>query len=414
MSHPESSASLPAGKNIVANSRRLPAHAAAAGQLPPPVLLLAVQLLSNVPPNDAQIADLSQAVLDQTATLVPGGASLAVALAAGNLFQVRIGIFSRRPDAGERAAAEAALAALELTTSVIPLRNLAIFVTLGLLDSAADAELPGLRNDAGDDAEITDIDVRFDAAKGDLVTELTFVRDGLFDGPWVATLTDNPLRTDLAGPQVGGEPRHRFACGPATVEVRGGLGRRRLERKLQERQPTGVLSALLERLQITTLLLGPNLGDPADPSDDQPPQAAELSWFAVERRADGVRLKGGLGLRPRSPEIRSIQPARLLALKTQPSLSVRLRATLADFREPLTFNWTLPQGGSFPNPADPNPRLLFDLAGSDPGEVFAKQVQVEVKDVDGLFRSLTRTIEVEIFDESEFPDEFGDGKPSPH
>ena len=401
--------SLPHRPLPVASSRRLALRPSPAGQLPPPLLLLAVELLSNVAPTAAQIDDLSQIVLDQTAGLSPGAAPVAVVTESALLFPVfrlRIGIFSRAPNDAELDAAKAALAALALVTSGIPLRNLAIFVSLALLDRAADLELPGLQAQFAPELRLTDIDVRFDAGRNDLVTELTIERDGLVHGPWVATLQDQPVRVDLPGIEIDGELRHRFSCGPAAIEVRGGLGRRQLERKLVERKPEAVLCGLLDRLQIATILLGP---DPDAPGN--PPQAAEISWLEVERAADGVRLTGALELRDRSPQILAIEPTRKLALDSEPSISFRLKARFTDLREPLDYEWTLPDGGSFAQPGAASPFIVFNLAGSDPGDVFEKRVTVRVTDADGFSPELTRKVAVEVFSPSQFPDEFPDRKP---
>ncbi len=252
-------------------------------------------------PSAAQIADLAEVVRDQAAALAPGAQSIVLDPVTGlGIFRIRIGIFSREPNAAELPAAEDTLRGLALSTSGLPLRNLAIFVSLGVLDGAADQQLPALQEMFRTGGLVlSDIDVRFDAGKNDIVTDLFLSRDGLLDGPWVATLTDRPVRGDISGFDIGGEPRHRFLCDPATIEVRGRAGKRRIENKLTERQPRGVLCELLRRIQIATILLGPDLGDPADPDDDQPAQAAEISWFEVDRSADGVRLSGGLLLRPR-------------------------------------------------------------------------------------------------------------------
>jgi hypothetical protein len=410
VSSPATTAKLP-----VASSRRIRPGVAPLGQLPPPVLLLAVELLSNVLPSEAQIADLADVVRDQAAALFPGAESIALEPLPGlGIVRVRIGVFSREPNAAELPAAEDALRGLALSTSGVPLRNLAIFVSLGVLDGAADQQLPALQEMFRKGGlELSNIDVRFDAGKDDIVTDLFLTRDGIFDGPWVATLTDRPVRVDISGFDIGGQPRHRFLCDPATVEVRGRAGRRRIENKLKELEPTGVLCELLRRVQIATILLGPDPGDPADPNDDQPAQAAEISYFVVDRSADGVRLSGGLVLRLRVPEIRSIEPTRALALDTTPSLSRRLRADLLDLRAPLTFQWTLSQGGTLLNPQTASPTLVFNLAGSDAGEVFEKEVRVQVSDADGFVRELTRTVSVEIISEDDFPDEFPDGKPEP-
>ncbi len=223
----------------------------------------------------------------------------------------------RLPNAAELAAAEDRLRTLDLVTLLLPTRNLAIFVALPLLDRAADLQLPELQEEArkaGAQARPTSIDVRFDAAQHQLVTDVTLERSsGVFDGPWVATLTDQPVRVDLGGIEVGGEPRHRFACEPALVSARGGLGRRKVEKELRERKTKGVLCGLLDQIQIATLLLRRAAVLPGNPHQPLPAaQAAELTFLEVDSAADGVRLSGGLELRNRQPEVGAIQPASAL------------------------------------------------------------------------------------------------------
>lgn len=405
---------------IFAASRRSPAQLSATGQPPPPELFLAIELLSNMLPSADQIEDLREILALKVAALVPGVAAIgldAVQTPGLPIFQVRVGVFSRPPNAAELAAAEDRLRTLVLVTLPLPTANLAIFVALPLMDRVADLKLPELQEEArkaGAEARPIAIDVRFDAGQHQLVTDVTLQRTaGVFDGPWVATLTDQPVRVDLGGIEVGGEPRHRFACGPALVKASGGLGRRKVEKELRERKTKGVLCGLLDQIQITTLLLSREAALPGNPHHTRPPaQAAELTFLDVDSAADGVRLSGGLELRNRQPEVGAIQPASALVLENVASHSLRLNATTSDLRAPLDFLWSLPGGGSFPNPTEARPTLVFNLTGSRPGDVFAREVKVRVSDADGLHDELTRTITVEILAKDQFPDEFGDGKPN--
>jgi hypothetical protein len=119
-----------------------------------------------------------------------------------------------------------------------------------------------------------------------------------------------------------------------------------------------------------------------------------MNYERVEVSAGGIFAGGFIVLDVRTPAV-AITGPRQLAVKEGSTVARHSYAlTTEDLRGPLSFTWT--SDGITGNPHLKSTVVTFPLHNPTAGQIFSKNVHVQVTDVDGLIAEATATIQIHI------------------